>query len=186
MRSASFIPVLVVLALAGVVHAEGSFSGSILRLDEHTYRVVIQGSIPVPVAICPVGNTMYCCRLYVSQFAVKGPFGLPGNVMPSGEREEEGELYWYSTGSITGVQFEFAASPSQQTPMTFECWGAIEFAYDCQDPTAGEPNSILLRGEHAEAVYGALPTRVGDSAPLQPTVAVESTPWAAVKQLYRE
>jgi len=187
MRSTSACFGLGILVLAAHAHAEGSFSGSILRLDEQTYRVVIQANVPLSsfAGLCSEDGQLTCCWPHESAMGVKGPFGLPSNESP-GTDFMEGSLEWFlSLQSIPEVQFDFAVSPSQQSPMPFECFASRTEEGDCSVPQRGSYR-VFIGGLHSETVYGVLPTRVGDSAPLRPTVAVQPTPWSAVKQLYRD
>ena len=188
MRPTSACFILGVIVLVAHAHAEGSFSGSILRLDEQTYRVVIEGYISTSdPPSCPEGRTRYCCWTYFSRFSISGPFALPGNVIPPTDFVGPGGMGWFSErASVSGAQFEFAVSPTQTSPMPFECWGMREDQGECYDPSGGPRTGFLLYGEHAQTLYGVLPARVGDSAPLGPALAVESTPWTTVKRFYRE
>jgi len=119
--------------------------------------------------------------------AVSGPFGLPTNVISNANVVGDIYLVGQFVDYIV-VQFDFAATPSLPSPLSIEFSVDIEEWWGYCYNGGGQMNFLLLDPTPAESgtLYGDLPTRVGDSAPLRRIpVGVESRPWSVVKQLYR-
>jgi hypothetical protein len=190
MQFATFILALSALAFAGVAHAEGEFVGTVLRVDEDTYRINFTASYHTilysgcpgdPPEWLPEGTTAWC--QFISIFRLNGEFGIPRN-SNCGE-PSVGQLWCGVPHSWHSDQFDFEAS-SAPSRLTLE-W-SISGDYGCEWcwPEACQGvHQLCGSGYAGGVVYADLPIRVGDSASFQPTAAVESTPWGAVKQLYR-
>jgi hypothetical protein len=191
-KSALVLPVLAALGLTmahvSVVHAEGGITGSVLRVDERTYRIQFdaywEGVSPDPGCLGdpPTEDAYMWCATW-SSFGLRGSFGLPKNSDCCGVMDGQ-----VGCGGIPSrgfsCQFDFEPPLAESSRLTLE-W-SISGDYFCQwcwEECGG--SNLCGSGYAGGVVYADLEIPVGDSTPLQPVVAVESKPWGAVKQLYR-
>jgi hypothetical protein len=189
------------LALSALLVPEFAFAstfagtGSILRVDEGTYRVQIAVSIAQAgpfngTDTCPDGWTGSCCFAMYFFLTVSGPFGVPTNVSDYDLHEEVGDGFvswiWSNTYGAE-VQFDFAATGSMPSSFSIDFGAGIYWEGWCTDPQSGHDTHLSPADDFGGGrLHADLPTRVGDSAPLRPIpVSVETRPWSAVKQLYR-
>ena len=191
MRFVAFILVLTALVFAEVAHAEGEFIGSVLRLDEQTYRIqfvasyyimVDAGCLGPPPEGLPEGTFLYCDER--TQFRLHGAFGIPRNSDCCYFGEDQvlcNAIPFFSYS----CQFDFEPPMTESSRLTLEWY--IGGDYICQWcwPSFCQSANLCGYGYASGVVYADLPSRIGDSTPLTPAVAVESTPWTAVKQLFR-
>jgi hypothetical protein len=119
---------------------------------------------------------------------VDGPFGVPGNISGDGAGSGGAVRWGPNSGGFVG-QFDFQATPSLPERMPFEIQVFYQWLFECwRDGTGSGPpcvRSTIGDGFYVREFTGTLPTRTGDSAPLEPVVGVESRAWSEAKQLYR-
>ena len=167
-------------------------SGSVLRVDEGTYRVELAESpiatTPNAPGDCPEGFAYDCCYPTFCGFQVSGSFGLPTNVTGGSGYDQirEGFISWGAGGLQSfEVQFDFAASPAAPSSMVIDFEAAIFWFGRCEGEF-GDFELDPIDSPGSGRLYADLPARVGDSATLREIpVAVKNRPWGAVKQLYR-
>jgi len=200
-KSASGFPVLVALGLTmafvSVGHAEGGITGSVLRVDEQTCRIQFDAYCEVPPfdgRLClgepPVEGVWPDCHVVLGYVFLNGAFGVPRENGDCDDREQDHLFCYFPSERLSpwySSQFDFEAPPGLPR-LTLE-WG-INADMGCSwcYPSWGycQPAHVLCVPCSAGGLVNAiLPTRVGDLASFEPIVAVESTPWGVVKELYR-
>lgn len=199
MKFASAVPALstlVALALgAGTALAEAGIAGSVLRLDERTYRIHFEATYELTIwPGCEDGNPATCefcpCPYYCydwSYFTLSGPFSLPTNLDPDRNcvevlQNEEGFIWCHGPCTNMSIQFDFEPSSAGTSRLALT-W-VMQGEYLCSACVFND--TICGNGFNRGEVYAVLPSRIGDAIPLEPVVAVEPSTWSTVKQLYRE
>lgn len=87
-----------------------------------------------------------------------------------------------------GAHLNSISKPPSSLPTHWFCpgtWKATSFASGCWPAGCQGAHNLCGSGSASGMVRAVLPTRVGDSVPLEQFVGVASKPWSAVKQLYR-
>jgi len=191
-KSPSVLPVLAALGLAlaraSVAHAEGGITGSVLRVDEGTYRIqFIAFWVPVLNEGCPGDppseDAYSYCNGADTFFAMSGDFGIPKDSSDCWWSEDGHGITCYG-GSHVESQFEFEP-PVGSSRLSLSWYVGGDYRCKWCFTTLCWPAVSCGGGSASGEVYAVLPTRVGDSTPLEPVVAVAAKPWGAVKQLYR-
>lgn len=188
---------LVFLALgAETLHAGSVFSGTVLRVDEQTCRIQFSmGYTEGPYSGClgepPTEGARESCVSMFNYFILSGPFGLPRN-SDCGLNEDHVSCGDWPFPYVTS-RFDFDAPLTGSSRLTLE-W-TIQGDWYCQWCPSGFATTGECGGSYDHCgpdvratglVSAVLPTRIGDSVPLEPVLAVEATAWGMVKRLYRE
>jgi len=178
LKPASVLPVLAVLGLAlaraSVAHAEGGITGSVLRVDEQTYRLQIDaywgGGLHSECLGDPPSEELYSwCTPYETWLTLDGNFGLPkNNSYCSGEVNRIWCVRFY--GSWIAEQFDFDA-PVWSSQLTLQWWIRGDWGCTWCSPQLCWPSYVLCgNGSASGQARAVLPTRVGDSTPLESVV----------------
>jgi hypothetical protein len=189
MRSLVLALVLPTLTLPGFALADPPYlQGSVVRLTEESYRVqfaVVPSYEDPPHWRCAEDGSDPGFHPRVELIIVRGPFGVPTDETGYAEVREGFILWQNSTGGFAG-EFHFMGTPSLLSPMVFQFSVGCYFYGWCCVPNSSICYNVV---DGNCGFYGAwsctLPTRVGDSAPLEPAVAIDGTTWGHVKLLYR-
>lgn len=186
LASAAATALVFMTLAAATTHAQGMITGSVLRLDERTFRIRFEGCRLDPYPECggdpPTEGAFLSCTPWTGA-GVSGDFGLPSN---SDCGVEEGQIRCYPRPfNCVSSQFDFEPTlpvPSRLT-LRWDVYGdwVCEWCFPLCYGSGFVCGGFGAGGE----VNVALPTRIGDSAPFEPVVAVRPSTWGMVKQLYR-